>query len=268
MKSFFRKKKPEAVYCWDWRNWCEDVLREVRFRPDHPAIWRELTAHLEDGCADLERLGYDRALAEQRTLQAMGDPAEVGRALDRAHKPWLGWLWKATRILLLVLGLTAAVTLFAVTGLPELVQRTRTELLWEPPVSAVRAETEHAVIYAAPGEVREADGHVIADIDLWIEMRDPLSAGQEPYLWYLTCRDDRGSVYDYLEIRDWPVRPENRYWKVFGLEDMPGGWRRFRQGLELTLDQPPRWAEITYPNGSADWKLRVEWGEDTWEDSV
>lgn len=258
MKSFFRKKKPEAVYCQNWRNWCEVVLREVRFRPDHEAIARELMAHMEDGRADLERLGYDRTLAEQRTLRAMGDPAEVGRALDQTHKPWLGWLWQATRILLLALSLTAAMTLFAVTGLPELVQRTRTELLWEPPASAVWAETEHAVIYAAPGEVREENGHITADIDLWIKMRDPLAAGQEIQLWDLTCRDNWGT----LEIRDWPNQPESRYWQPFGLEDMPGGWQRFRQGLELTLDQPPQWAEITYPNGSADWKLRVEWGEE------
>lgn len=263
MKSFFRKKKPETVvYCRDWQNWCERVLRMVRFQPDHEAIARELMAHMEDGRADLERLGYDRALAEQRTLQAMGDPTEVGRALDQTHKPWLGWLWKATRVLLLALGLMAAVSVFSVTGLPELVQRTRTELLWEPPASAVRAETEHAVIYAAPGEVREENGHITADIDLWIEMRDPLAAGQELQLWYLTCRDDQGSLPYYLALAGRPVRPESRYWKTFGLEDMPGGWRRFRQGLELTLDQPPRWAEITYPNGSADWTLRVEWGKE------
>ena len=38
------------------------------------------------------------------------------------------------------------------------------------------------------------------------------------------------------------------------------GWCRFRQTIRLTLDQPPQWAEITYPTGGADWTLRVEWG--------
>ena len=74
-----------------WRGWCREVLEQVRFRPNHEAIRKELVAHLEDGRADLERLGYPRDLAEERALQAMGNAGEVGRALDRAHKPRLGW---------------------------------------------------------------------------------------------------------------------------------------------------------------------------------
>ena len=30
-------------------------------------------------------------------MNAMGDPEEVGQAMDRAHKPWLGWLWLLSR---------------------------------------------------------------------------------------------------------------------------------------------------------------------------
>ena len=41
----------------------------------------------------------------------MGSAFLVGSALDQAHHPFLGWLWQATRVLLLVLALTAAVTL-------------------------------------------------------------------------------------------------------------------------------------------------------------
>ena len=91
-----------------WRGWCGTAVEQVRFRPDHAAIARELAAHLEDHRADLERLGYDRSLATERTLRAMGDPVVVGRALDRAHKPALGWLWKISRWLVM---LTLAVCL-------------------------------------------------------------------------------------------------------------------------------------------------------------
>lgn len=82
-----------------WRGWVREVLEQVRFRPDHKAIQKELTAHLEDARADLERLGYPRNLAKERALQAMGDAKTVGQALDRTHKPWLGWLWQASRFL-------------------------------------------------------------------------------------------------------------------------------------------------------------------------
>lgn len=94
-----------------WRGWVREVLQQVRFRPDHQAIQKELTAHLEDARADFVRLGYPRDLAAERALQAMGDAGEVGRALDRAHQPWLGWLWQVSRWLA-VLALAA----FLLTG--------------------------------------------------------------------------------------------------------------------------------------------------------
>ena len=74
----------------------------------------------------------------------MGSAFLVGSALDQAHHPFLGWLWQATRVLLLVLALTAAVTLCFADGFSETVRRTRNELRWEePPTSAASAVTPH-----------------------------------------------------------------------------------------------------------------------------
>lgn len=81
-----------------WRDWCRAVTDQVRFRPDRTAIEQELLAHLEDGAVDFERIGYDTAEAEKRALDAMGSAFLVGCALDRAHHPFLGWLWQATRV--------------------------------------------------------------------------------------------------------------------------------------------------------------------------
>ena len=74
-------------------DWCDEVLAQVRFRMDHNAIRAELEAHMEDRCAALEELNYPPELAAERTLKAMGDPAVVGKALDKEHSPWLGWCW-------------------------------------------------------------------------------------------------------------------------------------------------------------------------------
>ena len=86
----------------DFLKWRATVLERVRFKPDRAAIASELTAHYEDHVYDLERVGYEWKIAKQRALAAMGDAEEVGRALDRVHKPWLGWLWKVSRWLLAV----------------------------------------------------------------------------------------------------------------------------------------------------------------------
>lgn len=88
-------------------NWCDEVVKEVRFHPDHKAIRKELTDHYEDRSAGLRQAGYSWDEARERTLAAMGDPAEVGRLLNRVHKPWLGWLWLASRVLLVLFALLA-----------------------------------------------------------------------------------------------------------------------------------------------------------------
>lgn len=113
-----RKVKADVRIDPAWRGWVREVLAQVRFWPDHKAIQKELLAHLEDGRADLMRLGYDRRTAEERTLRGMGDPAETGRALDRAHKPWLGWLWQISRGLA-ALALAWALMTVISNGLPD-----------------------------------------------------------------------------------------------------------------------------------------------------
>ena len=71
----------------------------IRFGPDRAAVREELEAHMEDKAADLQRIfpGISREEAEERALSEMGDPAEIGKELARVHKPWLGWLWRASQ---------------------------------------------------------------------------------------------------------------------------------------------------------------------------
>lgn len=77
--------------------WLDEVLSRVRFWPDHPAIRRELADHMEDRYQALKAAGLSTDEAYGRSIDAMGDPAEVGRLLDAAHRPLLGWLWKVSR---------------------------------------------------------------------------------------------------------------------------------------------------------------------------
>ena len=87
--------------------WCDTATRQVRFFWDRSDIAAELTAHYEDHVKDLERIGFDHDLALERALEAMGDAKEVGRALDRVHKPLLGWLWLASKVMVPILALAA-----------------------------------------------------------------------------------------------------------------------------------------------------------------
>lgn len=245
----------------DFQIWVDAVCEQVRFWPDRKGIEKELRIHYEDRCRALERLHYERPLAAQRSLEAMGNAQEVGRALDRVHKPWLGWLWEVSRCLALALTVLALSANFLTIGLPTLAERTRGELAWEePPESASRVELEHATIWAAPGDLREQDGKTVAEVRLWIKMRDPLAANGGVGTLFFTWRDDKGELSRWEFDSFSRTGPESRYW-TYNAEASSTGWTRFRQTVKLVLDGPPRWAEASYPLSGGDWTLQVKWEE-------
>ena len=82
---------------------CEQVVRRVRWFPARGAIAAELRAHLEDHAAALMERGTPEEEAAQRALEAMGDPEELGRQLNRAHPPLLCFSVLVTNIILTLL---------------------------------------------------------------------------------------------------------------------------------------------------------------------
>lgn len=61
---------------------------------EREAVRRELEEHVEDRMEALLDMGWDEELAEARCLEAMGDPAEIGRELARQYRGRdRGWLW-------------------------------------------------------------------------------------------------------------------------------------------------------------------------------
>ena len=76
----------------DRREYTDTVLSALRHvtGDEQAAIQAELAGHIEDHMEGLLELGYSPELAEERTLDAMGDPKEVGRELNKQYP--LGWL--------------------------------------------------------------------------------------------------------------------------------------------------------------------------------
>ena len=92
----------------DRRQYTEQVLSSLRrvTHDEREAIRQELDGHMEDHMEALRELGYEEEEAEARTLAAMGDPAEVGRELNRQYPfRWLvaGWIAKALAVVFLCL---------------------------------------------------------------------------------------------------------------------------------------------------------------------
>ena len=264
MRRLFGTKQHEPRATFAWLDWCRKVTDQVAFWPDHAAIRQELLAHLEDRAADLERAGFDRVQAEQRALTAMGNPAEVGKALNRAHKPWLGWLWQLSRGLVLAMAVLAVVLLFR-SGFETLRDRTAGQLTCpEPPADARCVETALADIYATPRDLREEDGHIVAEIDIWVRMHDIRQDEPEgPHL-YLEFRDDRGVLYgDHVRNPDgtWPETGYREVLAISGEGSSDSSWTDYHWFCRLHLEERPGWVDLTYPWGGNDWSLRVTWEE-------
>ena len=99
----------------DREGWLAAAVGGIRFRPDREAVERELREHIEDKTADLLRIfpGMTEGEAEERALSGMGDPKELGKELARVHKPWLGYLWRASQWTLGLLALLFALSCMA-----------------------------------------------------------------------------------------------------------------------------------------------------------
>ncbi|WP_256131674.1 permease prefix domain 1-containing protein [Anaerovorax odorimutans] len=83
-------KKKEGSHRDDFLN---DVLKQIHFIWDRAAIKKELEAHIEDAAWELRAQGVEAEKAQQQAVAAMGNAEEIGKALNRQHHFWLGWLW-------------------------------------------------------------------------------------------------------------------------------------------------------------------------------
>ena len=82
--------------------WLDAATRAIRFGPDRKSVRAELSAHLEDKALDFQRIFPDMTQeeAQARAAAEMGDPMEIGKELARLHRPWLGYLWRVSQVVL------------------------------------------------------------------------------------------------------------------------------------------------------------------------
>ena len=250
--------------------WINAVCEQVRFRPDHRSIEFELRDHYEEHVKDLLRLGRPRELAEERALEAMGNAQEVGWALDKVHKPWLGWLWEVSRVLLLAAALLLAWKVWQ----DDYYTKSLTELIWDqlvwsvPSDGASHAATDYVDFWLTPGEpepyrepneetVLPGETRVQVPVLIWVETRDVFHDSMN-FFWHLDLEvhaDGRSIPYGRY-VEDGPLRTSG-YWAFSNPDNSLSGWTRYRTDVVLVLDSPPRRVEVTISRtGSV---LTAEW---------
>lgn len=186
----------------EWDGYADAVLRRVRFFPDRQKIREELGGHLEDAFEALTDGGMEEKEAAGRAVLEMGDSERLGRELNAAHNPVAGWIWLASKWLLIAL---LAISLFNGTlfYIPVAVFRSLavgysdSEELGEPAaVIEVGQSVELGNRTVTLDELR-----IYGDGTVEVRYRTlySLFSRAQKWSWYPTyMRDDRGRVYDSL----------------------------------------------------------------------
>ena len=250
----------KGFYHKEWYAWRDEVLRHVRFRPDHEAIAKELYAHYEDHARDLERIGYEEPLARERALAAMGDAAEVGKGLDAAHKPFWGWLLKATEWMAVALVLMLLWTMVFAEGAQSLWRKTTGQLRWQdPPAYADCVETEFGEIYMTLEEpyTEPETGELCQNLSFWMERNDPLAGAPDGLRWYAEITTDQG-VFDRNGKNEDGTWRESGYYDLATPEEfwIDDSFTRYQWCVRLRITEPVEWVEVCHP--FQDWVLRAE----------
>ena len=87
----------------EWIEYTKQMNSHVKFKFDHEAIRDEYLEHMEDMYEFYVGRGMDPDLAKSAVLEDMGDPDELGRVLNQIHNPVLGWIWRLSRWLVVLL---------------------------------------------------------------------------------------------------------------------------------------------------------------------
>ena len=134
----------------------------------------------------------------------MGDPEAIGKALDQVHKPWLGWLWKVSRWLLIVLAVTVVFTAWFLDGAVTVYERLQVERECEdPPAAACRTALPHGEVWVAPGEITVEDGQYRTVVELWYWEESDMftyTLFSQDLPCTVTARDEAGQILAEVEL--------------------------------------------------------------------
>ena len=86
----------------DIKDFLNDVCKEIKYNPVKKPISEELEQHIQDIKDDYIKDGIQEREAEEKAIKQMGNAQDIGKRLNKVHKPKLDW-----KLLILILVLVA-----------------------------------------------------------------------------------------------------------------------------------------------------------------
>ncbi len=92
----------------EWEKFLDETVKYVKFPFDRSGIRQELSEHMEDLFEDLVAEGVSVSEAKHLAVEYMGNAEEIGKELNKEHKPFWGWLWLITRVAAVLMAIVVA----------------------------------------------------------------------------------------------------------------------------------------------------------------
>ena len=88
----------------DIKCFLNNVCKEIKYKPARKDISEELEVHIQEIKKDYISDGMNEKEAEEKAVSQMGKAEDIGRQLNRIHKPHLDW-----KLLILIVGIVPIV---------------------------------------------------------------------------------------------------------------------------------------------------------------
>lgn len=90
-------------------NFLNKVCQEIKYKPARRGIAEELELHIEDIKEDYLKSGIKENEAEEKAVAQMGHAEEIGKKLNKIHKPKLDWKLLILILILIGFGIIVAI---------------------------------------------------------------------------------------------------------------------------------------------------------------
>ena len=73
------------------KEYLNKICEQIKYKPVREEISKEIEDHINDIKEDLIKDGANETTAEIKAINQMGNAEEIGRKLNKIHKPKLDW---------------------------------------------------------------------------------------------------------------------------------------------------------------------------------
>ncbi len=90
------------------KEFLDSVCEQIKYKPIRQEISEEIENHIEELKESYIADGLDEKIAEKQAIQQMGNAKEIGKELNKIHKPKLDWKLLAISVILICFGFLVA----------------------------------------------------------------------------------------------------------------------------------------------------------------